>query len=165
MARMPTAKPTNSDEREPQMLRARTSCPFAVVPSQCSGEGGWEPIPVMRLGSPGEMTGAKIAMSAKRMRITIPATDLEFPTRPRRSPPPPPRLRGGGGAAWGWPSAPGAVPRSSSAIAWGFCASDITRSVQLTRTRGSSRTYTMSTRKLAISTNVVIVRKSPCIRG
>ena len=38
---------------------------MAVVPSQCSGEGGWEPMPVMRLGSPGEMTGAKTAISSE----------------------------------------------------------------------------------------------------
>ena len=86
MARIPTEKPTKSDEREPQMLRARTSWPFAVVPSQCSGEGGWEPIPVMRLGSPGEMTGAKTAISRKRMRITIPATDLVLPDQAPKEP-------------------------------------------------------------------------------
>ncbi|MCY1246612.1 hypothetical protein D9M72_598630 [compost metagenome] len=68
----PTVRPTSSELRAPWMVRARTSCPLAVVPNQNSASGSWEAMPVILEGLPGYNTGASSAKAMKMNRMAAP---------------------------------------------------------------------------------------------
>ena len=78
----PTVSPTNRELREPWTVRARTSCPLAVVPSQCSADGSSEAMAVIRDGSPGNSTGASRASAMKTSITAMPVRAFLLVRRP-----------------------------------------------------------------------------------
>ena len=72
----PTVNPTNRELRAPCTVRASTSCPLAVVPSQCSADGSSEAMAVIRDGSPGNSTGASRASAMKTSIRIMPSQGL-----------------------------------------------------------------------------------------
>ena len=79
VAMMAARNPTTMTPRVPTMTWLSTSSPIWVVPSQCSGEGGWNrEVGSTLVGEYGASTSAKIATSTKNPRIARPVIDLRL---------------------------------------------------------------------------------------
>ena len=71
--------PTESDTREPQRTREKTSRPRSSVPRRWPGLGGWSWSGMLTLiGSYGAMSGAKAATNRRIARRTTPTSMRGF---------------------------------------------------------------------------------------
>ena len=78
----PTVRPTSRELRAPWMVRASTSWPLAVVPSQNSASGSWDAMPVILEGLSGYRTGARSASAMKTNRMAAPVMAFLLVSRP-----------------------------------------------------------------------------------